>query len=232
MPIDQQSALANLRLYQLISPSLPIGAFTYSQSLEWAVECGWVGDDTSLSRWLDSVMKDSLCTLELPVLLRLYRACSDDEKNNFAYWSQQLYASRETQELRQEEINRARALLMVLNKLPDAARWPRLLAWRQALLKTQAAGFAMASYHWRIEPAQMLNGYAWSWLENAVNVAVKLIPLGQSDGQAVLFELAKKLPALIEQANQLEDDEVGASTTALAIASSLHETQYTRLFRS
>ena len=224
--------IAKLRLFQIISPSLPIGSFTYSQGMEWAVENGWIDSIETLYRWLDSVLLDSLVWLELPVTLRLLEACKTKNEMDFSRWCQQLLASRETQELRQEELNRARAFLTVLNKLPEAASWPELVNWREDLLKAQTAGFALAAHYWDIQARDMLQGYAWSWLENSVTVAIKLIPLGQSDGQAVLYQLAEKLPLITEQAMNVCDDEIGASTPALAIASSLHETQYTRLFRS
>jgi len=224
-----QSQLSQLRLYQLTSPSLPIGSFTYSQGMEWAVENEWIHDPESLSLWLESLLDSSLTWLDLPILLRLLKACHADDSDQFAYWSQYLLACRETHELRQEEINRSRALLAVLNKLTD---WPELKAWRPALLKSQISGFTLATKHWNIHEQEALNGYLWSWLENSVTVAVKLIPLGQSDGQIVLHSLCEKIPKLIEQATNIKDEEIGASTPALAIASSLHETQYTRLFRS
>ena len=78
----------------------------------------------------------------------------------------------------------------------------------------------------------MLRGYLWSWLENMVIGAVKLIPLGQSDGQRVLFRFTDVLEQACRDALDVEDDDIGASSPAQAIASSLHETQYCRLFRS
>ncbi|HFE37916.1 MAG TPA: urease accessory protein UreF [Gammaproteobacteria bacterium] len=232
MRARNQDGLAKLRLFQLISPSLPIGSFAYSQGIEWAVELGWIADSKSLATWLESILLDSLVWLDLPVLLRMQAALETHNKKAFFDWSQQLLSSRETKELREEELNRARALLTVLSKLPGASDWPALLSWREALLQTHAAGFALASHRWGIKPKDMLNGYVWSWLESAVMAAIKLIPLGQSDGQAVLYQLTEKLPETIDKAMKVSDDEIGASSTALAIASSLHETQYTRLFRS
>ncbi len=230
--MNRTNELAQLRLFQLINPSLPIGSFTYSQGMEWAVENGWITDANTLFSWLESVLFDSLACLELPILSRLYDASKEQQTEQFSAWSQQLLASRETKELRQEEINRGRAVLMVLNKLPVSPTWPELLNWRPALLKTQAASFALASVKWKIPQKDLLMGYAWSWLDNAITVAIKLIPLGQSDGQAALYQLSELLPELVEQARAINDEKIGASTPALAIASSLHETQYTRLFRS
>ena len=224
-----QPQLTQLRLFQLISPTLPIGSFTYSQGMEWAIEKGWIKNPESLKQWIESVLTHSLAYLELPLLLRLQRASQCNDSDSFQHWSQLLLSHRETNELRQEELNRARALLAILNKLSS---WAELTEWKDALLCSQASGFALAASYWEIDERTTLNGYAWAWLENSVSVAVKLIPLGQSDGQIILHELSEKLPEITELAFTVEDDEIGASTPALAIASSLHETQYTRLFRS
>ncbi len=224
--------LASLRLFQLISPALPIGAFTYSQGMEWAVENAWIKTPKDLSGWLYDVLQDSLVWLELPLMQRLYRAAEKDDAAAFFHWSQYLLASRETRELREEEKHRARAMLAGLEKLPDVKGWQELLTWREALLKSQAASFALAAARWKIPCQQAMQGYAWSWLENAVTVAVKLVPLGQSDGQVILHQLSEHIPPAIQAAMTVSDEDIGASTPAMAIASSLHEVQYSRLFRS
>lgn len=225
---------AFFRLQQLISPSLPIGAFTYSQGMEWAVECGWIKDADDVYVWLDGLLESSVGALELPVLARLYHASQQQDHNAFSHWADTLLAWRETSELRAEECQRGQALTMVLDKLPDAAGWPELqeTQWRDALAQTQLAGFALACARWHVDLEQALNGYLWSWLENMVIVAVKLIPLGQSDGQRVLYRFSDQLAAITKQAMGLADDDIGSSSPAMAIASSLHETQYCRLFRS
>ena len=224
------------RLQQLISPSLPIGAFTYSQGLEWAVESGWVKTADDLYHWLDSLLDGAVVSLDLPVLLRLYQASVHNSSETFNYWSEYLLACRETSELRAEEQQRGQALLTVLDKLPDATQWPELQGqdsqWRSAMSMTQLAGFALACTRWQITPEKMLQGYLWSWLENMVIVAVKLIPLGQSDGQRVLFRFSDQLSDFCERGIQVRDEDIGAASPAMAIASSLHETQYCRLFRS
>lgn len=220
--------LARLRLMQLTSPALPIGGFTYSQGLEWAVEAGWVHDTASLTDWLHGLIDDNLLRLELPILARLYRACADDDMAALERWGRLLYASRESRELRAEEHNRARALCSLLRDLDiDAAT-----QWRDALAHCQAAPFALAAVHWEIGLHDCLLGYAWSWLENQVAAAIKLVPLGQTDGQRVQLALAAVLPSVVSAAMALEDDDIGAGAPALAIASARHETQYTRLFRS
>jgi urease accessory protein len=225
MPTD---ALGRLRLFQLASPTLPIGAFTYSQGLEWAVEVGWVRDLESLNDWLGGLMDDSLSRLELPILVRLFRAVEDRDPRRLRHWGERLYASRETRELRLEERNRARALTTLLIDLgmENAADW------RAELVQCQAAPYALASVRWGIALEDSALGYAWGWLENQVAAAVKLIPLGQTDGQRAQLRLAEVLAALVHQALALADEDIGAGAPALAVASARHETQYTRLFRS
>ena len=98
--------LADLRLYQLVSPSLPVGSFTYSQGLEWAIENGWVTTPDTLASWLTAQMTHAIATLELPVLRQIHThlLCSDIEK--VTYWCDFMIASRETKELRLEERQR------------------------------------------------------------------------------------------------------------------------------
>ena len=224
----ESAPLARLRLMQLVSPALPIGGFTYSQGLEWAVEQGWIANPWQLSDWLRGLIDDNLVALELPVLLRLYRACASGDEAAVARWGRRLYAGRETRELRQEESNRARAMTTLLIDLGIG----RATEWNAALLHCQAAPFALAATHWSISAQDCLLGYAWGWLENQVAAAIKLVPLGQTDGQRVQLEVAGELPGAVERACAIGDDAIGAGAPALAIASARHETQYTRLFRS
>jgi urease accessory protein len=220
--------LAEIRLMQLISPALPIGAFTYSQGLEWAVEVGWINGEDSLKDWLTGQMEDGLAHLDLPILRRLYEACVAQDLEALAFWADYLLASRETRELRLEENQRGRALTRLLIDLGI----DRAEEWRKVLQQCQAAGFALVCTVWNIPMRRALLGYAWGWLENQVAAAIKLIPLGQTSGQRVQLELSTGLPDIVDLGLALADSAIGSSAPALAIASSYHETQYTRLFRS
>lgn len=225
-------SLSFSRLQQLMSPALPIGSFTYSQGMEWAHEFGWMDGSEGVQSWIESVMSDGMLYFDLPLLIRLYAACQENDKTQFFYYAQLCLAGRETRELRLEEQQRARALISVLEKLPDTHSWQHFSEWKDALMQSQIACFAMACFQWNISLDNALRGYLWSWLENMVIVAVKLIPLGQSDGQKILFLLSEQVDSLCEQAKFIHDEEIGASNPALAIASSQHETQYCRIFRS
>ncbi len=217
-----------VRLMHLVSPSLPTGAFAYSQGIEAAVDLGWVSAVEDLEDWLAPQMHSTLARLDLPLLLRMHRATAHDDWRALAHWSDMLIASRETGELRLEESNRGRALIDLLVNLEvrDAD------ARRSTIVRCQVAGFAFAACRWGIGAADTALGYAWAWLENLVLAAVKIIPLGQTQGQRVLSHLAAELPAVLATARTLKDHEIGAGNPAMALASCRHETQYTRLFRS
>lgn len=220
--------LARLRLMQLVSPTLPIGAFTYSQGLEWAIEQGWVGDAESTADWLRGLLQDGLMRSELPALKRLYVAAETADENAIEVWGRFIYATRESRELRLEERQRSRALITLLIDLGVG----RVAQWREQLVHCQAAPFAVAAVHWGIGLQDCLLGYAWGWLENQVAAAIKLVPLGQTEGQRLQLALAELIPQAVGKALLVDDEDLGSAAPALAIASARHETQYTRLFRS
>ena len=220
--------LAPVRLMQLLSPNLPVGAFSYSQGLEWVVERAWVNDVPSLQSWLLELLHGQMQQQELPLLAAMYRAAEQNEMEALQYYSHELLAYRETSELRAEEANRGRALAQVLLAL----NLPTVRERLPLLQLSQHTGFAWACQHWGVSLRDCLQGFAWSWLENAVLVAVKTVPLGQSDGQRVLYRVSQALPAVTRAALKLKPDDVGYASMAVAYASSAHETQYTRLYRS
>ena len=226
--ISRVEHLALLRLMHLISPTLPIGSFTYSQGIEWAVEQGWIHDVVSLQAWLIAQLNSSVVYLELPLLQRLYTACLEGDVVAVEQWIAVSNASRETAELLLEEKNRGRALTDLL----IAFAIPQAITLKPLLSQSQIAAFAFASSYWQIPLEHAAYGYVWTWLENLVLAAVKIIPLGQTQGQKLLLELPPVLVKVVEQGLAVADEDIGAALPALAIASSQHETQYTRLFRS
>jgi urease accessory protein len=223
---DPQMSL--LRLLHLASPGLPTGAFAYSQGIEWAVEAGWVRDAQTLEDWLGGQVAQVLARVDVPLLVRCYDACETRDLAALAHWAASALAWRESAELRAEERARGRALadLAVALAVPDAA------AWRDTVAESQLAAFALVAARWQVPRDQAALGYAWAWLENLVLAGIKLVPLGQSAGQRALHRLAARLPEAVRAGLVVPEADIGASLPALAIASSAHETQYTRLFRS
>jgi urease accessory protein len=218
---------AVLRLCHLVSPAVPVGAYAYSQGLEYAVQAGWVTDESSALEWLQGLSRHSLATLELPLLMRLHRAWSDGDDTAVQHWNAQLLARRETAELRAEELHLGRSLAKVLCEFDMVAAH----IWRDAS-PSLAAMFALAAVNWKIPAVESAGGYLWMWSENQVLAGVKLIPLGQSAGQRLLHALIAEMPALVNSAASVADDDISTGAISLGLASALHETQYTRLFRS
>lgn len=216
--------LALLRLMHLVSPALPVGAYAYSQGLESAVELGWVHDIDSARDWLAGVVQHGLARLELPVLLRLLQAQNDGD---WQHWNQWLLAARETEELYLEDTQLGAALRKILVTL--AIDVPMPLSTGDISFVT---AFALAGRRFGIEPETLAAGLAWSWLENQVAAATKLIPLGQTQALRILDALIPMLAQLPALAAQMHDDDIGATLPGLVMASSFHQTQYSRLFRS
>ncbi len=217
-----------LRLCQLVSPSLPIGAYSYSQGLEYAAAARWVRDERTASDWILGQAEHTLAALDIPVFGRLYAAWESADLAAVARWSRFLQASRESAELRAEDRHLGSALARLLDALgirEAAARvnMPDL---------TFASMFALACVRWHIPREQAAWGYLWTWTENQVAAAVKLVPLGQTAGQRILSQAIERIPQAVAGGLAMAEADIGAVAAGLGIASARHETQYTRLFRS
>ena len=219
---------ALLGLLRFTSPSLPIGAYAYSRALEYAVCSGAVHDEASAQSWISGLTFHSAAHLEAPVLLRLHAAFSTEDYTAITRWNALLLASRESRELRLEDaqLGAALARLLVSQGISRAQPYCK----RDDVC--YATMFALATVSWRVPAEAALLGMLWAQVESQVSAAVRLIPLGQTAGQNMLTHLSRELPACISIARTLADDDIGAFTPGLALASALHETQYTRLFRS
>jgi len=220
--------LASLRLWQLISPALPVGAYAYSQGLEYAVNEGWVADEAAALEWVEGVAGHSIVTLDLPVMQRMHHAWQCEDENRVIYWSRFLAASRESREILAEDNHLGKSLARLLGDLEVS----RAEAWRFKPEVNFPAMFALAASHWQIDLEQALAGYLWAWCENQVATAIKIVPLGQTAGQRLLSALILKILDWIAQAMTIEDGAIGVLCPGVAIASARHETQYSRLFRS
>lgn len=222
------SQLSLLRLMNLMSPTLPIGGFTYSQGIEQAIENNWISDINTAQQWLENQLFFGLLYTDLPILIRLYKSTSIGDKDQAQKWSNFLLACRETRELRQEEINRGRSLTKIIESLES----PAVSGWEKITNTNHLSGYALISNVWKIPIDELLLGYSWSWLENQVSVIVKIVPLGQTEGQQLLNQLVTEIPEVIRKSKAVSVEDIGMTQPAFAIASSLHETQYTRIFRS
>jgi len=219
-----------LQLMWLASPALPVGGFSYSEGLEPAVEAGRVQDEAGARDWLLDQLALGLACCELPMVAQALAAWRAGDLSRVRALNDWLLATRESAELRLQAVQMGRSMaewLKLRPEVPAAAR--EALA---ALPPTYPVAFALALAHGPATPHEALLAYGFGWAENAVQAAVKAVPLGQSAGQRILGALAEALPAAAEAALALGDDERLAALPGLAILSARHESQYSRLFRS
>lgn len=197
------------RLLQLASPTLPVGAYSYSQGLEAAIEAGLVTDAASAEGWIGDMLELSIGRSEAPFLARMLDEPTQELNDLFI-------ATRETAELRAETLQMGHSLARLLADLgiDVPIREP---AYPMA--------YALAARHWHIAPEEARLAYLWSWLENQVMAAVKAMPLGQTAGQKILLALGERLHAVSAK-------DWSNLAPGLALLSATHETQYSRLFRS
>lgn len=218
-----------LSLLQLASPTLPVGAYSYSEGLETLVEEGKIRDELSLEGWLRDGLRLGSIRIEGAVLIRGWEAMEKGDRQALCYWNHWVLAMRETEELRQQTVQMGRSLGLLLQSLePDLGPILQELGpeWSYPLV------FAIAAQHWRISPAEALLAYLQSWISNLITAGVKLIPLGQTTGQKLLFRLHPHIRAIVPEILALEDDNLYSCNWGFALCCMAHETQYTRLFRS
>jgi len=217
-----------LKLMRLTSPSLPIGGYSYSQGLEFAISAGWVHDTSTVSDWIQGLLKNSLINLDLPVLQKLYEAWQESDTDRVRYWNNFLSANRDAFELQEEDRQLGKALARLLVDLGLEEAKPFLNPPHGGFLTL----YVLAAVRWNISLNDAAQGFLWMWAENKVLCAMKLIPLGQTDGQKILSAVIETISHVIMRGLDLPDEDIGYTTPAQGIASALHETQYTRLFRS
>jgi len=223
--------LALARLLQLASPALPVGAYSYSQGLEAAVQAGLVRDTASAEAWIGDVLSFAVARFEAPVWWRLHASWSEADLARVAHWNDIFRSTRESAELRAETLQMGYSLQRLLLEI-GAYDEPALAQLRGIGDITFPAAFTFAVVKWEIPARSGLIAYLWAWIENQVIAALKSVPLGQTDGQRLLLSLAALLPGIVDAACALGDDALCNYAPGFAIMCSRHETQYSRLFRS
>jgi urease accessory protein len=225
------NGLTLARLLQLASPALPVGAYSYSQGLEWAAQNGTVRDERSAGAWIADVLRLGVGCFEAPLLAQAMAAAQAQEWIRLAELNAHFIASRESSELRNETLQMGHSLRILLDALDDVPKTAR-----DALSTLQDASFPVVwgcvAAAWKIPRREALTAYLWAWSENQVMAAVKIVPLGQTAGQRLLLELGKIVAETASAALELAEADWSNFAPGFALASCRHETQYTRLFRS
>ncbi|WP_299414556.1 urease accessory protein UreF [Acaryochloris sp. IP29b_bin.148] len=222
------------RLLQLTSPALPVGAYSYSEGLEWLVDQGTINNESHLRAWLLQELAYGSIRMETAVMVRGYRANADVQ--TLLHWNAWFSAARETEELRLQSLQMGRSLLRLSKALHDSEQTsPELIeVWEQLQIAgcNFAIAFGLTANLWQIplEPATL--GYLHSWATNLISAGIKLIPLGQTTGQQLLFQLQPHIEDATQSILLLKDEDLCSCGWGLALASMAHETQYSRLFRS
>lgn len=225
------STLALVRLLQLASPALPIGAYSYSQGLEWAVATGVVRDAETAGAWIGSALELVFAPGEAAVTWRALNAALRENWTEVAAWNDWFVASRETAELRAETEQMGASLVKLTGDLALLDAAARAAASGMSPV-TLPAAYALIARGFGVPADAALTAYVWSWLENQVLAALKTIPLGQVAGQRLLVDLGQRIPAVTADARSRAATDLCSFAPGLALASSRHETQYSRLFRS
>lgn len=225
---DHARVLRLLRALQLSSPSLPIGAYAYSQGAEYAVHAGYIVDEASAGQWLLGLLAEALPQVDLPLLRLSYGAFAAGDLSGATRYSQMLLACRESAELQAEERHLGTALARVLSALGCI----QARVWTAHDDATYVGAFALGSVYYAVPIRDCLSAYAFAWLEHQVSAVTRLVPLGQLAAQRILDAGIRLVPRSLDASESVSEKEIGFVGPALQIASARHETQYTRLFRS
>ena len=229
----EQRAVLDRSLMQLLwlaSPALPVGGFSYSEGLEAAVEQGLLGNEAEVTAWLADQLQLGLARSELPVLAHAIGAWQQNDQARIGELNNWVLHTRETSELRAQTEQMGRSLTECLRQRSGID--PAQLAWLSDLPPTYPLAFALAASSSGAPLHSCLVSFAFGWAENMVQATIKSMPIGQSGGQRILQQLMADIPGVVDSALALDFADQQAFTPGLAILSSQHEVQYSRLFRS
>ena len=231
MPVEGTSPAALYRLMAWLSPAYPVGAFSYSSGIEWVVEAGDIGNADSLRRWLAVVIGEGGSFCDAVFFVHAHRSLADADDRALQTVAALAAAFAPSKERHLETTAQGTAFIEATR-----AAWPtpaldRLAAaWNGPVAYPVAVGAVAAGHGIPLDPA--LRAFLHAVTANLISAGVRLVPLGQSDGQRVLAALEPVVEAAAERALKTSLDDVGSAAMRADLASLLHETQYTRLFRS
>jgi urease accessory protein len=235
--IDQRarlSPLSLLRQQSWLSPTFPIGAYSYSHAIEWAVESGDIHDRKSLVQWLEADLRYGSGRNEAIFFMEAWRCSRENDCKRLLEVAEFAAAFRATSEFVLEASQQATSCLAILRRV-----WPDpILDTLSDLLSefcvapTLSVVLGVRAARQDIPVTLALPSFLQSYLVNFLTAGVRLVPLGQTDGQLSIADLEPAVMAVALQASVATIDDVGSAAFMVDIASASHETQYTRLFRS
>jgi urease accessory protein len=227
-PAQVPDPQALLKLLQLVSPALPVGAYSYSEGLETLIAQG-LTTPAELVAWLEQELALGVIRLEAAVIDQVHGAVLAGDWAAIAHANHWLSALRDSEETRQQSWAMGRALVRLILDLHPALA-PDLEAVGNPC--NFAVGFALLAAQWEIPAEATLLGYLHGWAANLVTAAVKLVPLGQTPGQQMLLQLYPTLEATAADCRGQALDELALGGWGATLATMQHEAMYSRLFRS
>jgi urease accessory protein len=229
--MSESEAASLYRLMTWLSPSFPVGAFSYSSGLEWAVEAGDITDAASLRQWLASMLENGAGICDGIFLAHAYRAASSGDDALLADIVELASAFAPSRERHLETTAQGRAFIEIARAAWHNALLDRLItSCKAAIVYPVAVGLVSAAH--AIPLAPTLHAFLHAVTSNWISAGARLVPLGQTDSQRVLAQLERDVAATAKRALVASLDDLGSATFRADLASMRHETQYTRLFRS
>lgn len=231
---DRDPALAPAALYRLmawLSPAYPVGAFSYSAGLEWAVEAGDVAGAESLQGWISALLRHGSLACDAGLLAHAHRAAEDDDAAALVAVAELANALASSRERHLETTAQGAAFLAATRAAWPCAALDRLAAVPDGTLTYPVAVGVAAAGH-GVARAAALSAFLHASAGSLISAGVRLVPLGQTDGQRILAALEPAVAETATRAAAVALDEVGGAAFRADIAGMRHETQYTRLFRT
>jgi urease accessory protein len=232
--VSESEALDPSQLYRLmawLSPSFPVGAFSYSSGLEWAVEAGDVTNAATLRRWLQTIIAHGNGFCDGVFFVHSYRAVADKDERLLHSIAELAAAFTPSRERQLETTAQGQAFLQTVRAAWSCEALERFAeSWDGAVAYPVAVAVAVAGHGIPLEPA--LHAYLHAVVANQVSAGLRLIPLGQTDGQRLLAGLQDVIQETCDRALAATLDDLGSAAFRADLASMRHESQYTRLFRS
>jgi urease accessory protein len=229
--LTEHEAAALYRLMTWLSPAFPVGGFSYSSGIEWAVEAGDITDTATLADWLDAMLGDGSGFCDATFLVHAYRAAEAGEESRLREVAELAAAFVPSRERQLETTAQGRAFVDIARAAWNADGLDAMVAASAGPLVYPVAVGVVASAHGvRLEPT--LHAFLHALVSNWISAASRLVPLGQTDSQRVLAALEPAVAASANRALNATLDDLGTATFRADLAGLRHETQYTRLFRS
>ncbi len=220
-----------LTLLQLASPALPVGAYSYSEGLETLATQGRLTSAVDLLHWLEQELACGSIRLETAVMGWVYAAVARGDSATVYRWNEWLAAVRETEEMRSQSWQMGRSLLRLFADLEPTLATDLVQSLRSRECH-YAIAYAIVTHAWQVPQAEAELTYLQSWAANLISAAVRAVPLGQTEGQRLLRQLAAPITTAQQALKTLTEEDLMACSWGVTLASMQHETQYSRLFRS